>query len=509
MPPSLYLLNPSEDTPGYYSTEVLEAWGIARVASIADLAIPTVAALAPRDWKIALCDQRVQQVNFDTDAEIIGITGKVSQRENMKALATEFRRRGKLVVMGGPYASLNPDDLRPHADIVVHGELEEIAPRLFADIASGKYERDYEGTRPDLASSPLPRWDLYPRGLALNAQVQTSRGCPFECEFCDVIQYLGRKQRWKEPDQVVRELDQLYRLGYRNVLFADDNFTVMRRRARALVERLAEWNAARRAGRAYFTTQLSIDIARDPDLLAHCVAAGLCGAFIGIETPNEESLADMRKRQNLRVDLAEEVRKIVAAGMMVVCGIVVGFDQDGPDIFERQAAFVETLPVPCVSVGLLVAPPSTPLYARVKAEGRLGDLNPGGGFGFFETNMRPKRMSAAELQAGMKWLVNRIYSPAAFARRLQSFVALSGAKALEADVPLFGPSERLLARRLAQYGPAERRLIALFEDLAWKRPELRQELGYALVYYCQFRHVMEFRGLWNPSLAARDTVAVA
>jgi radical SAM superfamily enzyme YgiQ (UPF0313 family) len=507
MPPSLYLINPKENAPGYYSADVLEAWGVARVASIADLATPTVAALAPQDWSIAICDERIETVNLATTADVVGITGKVSQRDRMIELASEFRRRGKLVIVGGPYASLNPEDLRPHTDILMRGEMEEVAPRLFGDIAAKRWEREYEGTKPDLALSPMPRWDLYPRRLALIAQVQTSRGCPFECEFCDVIQYLGRKQRWKQPDQVIRELDQLYRIGYRNVFFADDNFTVMRRRTRELLARLTEWNNSRRAGRMLFSTQLSIDIARDEEMLGQCVEAGLRMVFVGVETPNEESLAETHKRQNLRIDLAEEIRKLVTAGIMVTCGLIVGFDHDGPDIFQRQADFIESLPVPNVGVGLLVAPASTPLYARMKAEGRLTGHNRVGGVGIFETNIRPKLMSEAELKAGIKWLLNRVYSPASFGRRVEAFVAMSGVKPHGPQLPVFGPSETVLARRLAQYGPAEQRFLQLMEDLAWKRPELRPELSYILLYYCQLRHMLEHNGLWEPELARRETVA--
>jgi radical SAM superfamily enzyme YgiQ (UPF0313 family) len=302
---------------------VLTAWRLANAVNFADLSTTTLAALVPSGWNVKICDERVETVDFDTQAEVIGITGKVSQRDRMIELAGRFRARGKLVVFGGPYASLNPEDLRPHADILVRGEIEDIAGGLFDGLEKGRYQTDYEGTKPDLGSSPIPRWDLYPRRAALTGQVQTSRGCPFECEFCDVIQYLGRKQRWKEPDQVIGELDVLYRSGYRDVFFAGDNFTAVRKRTRALLERVADWNAARPTGRVRFSTQASIDLARDPILLELCTAAGLATIFVGVETPNEESLAETLKRQNLRIDLAAEVEKIVSAGIMVTCGIVV------------------------------------------------------------------------------------------------------------------------------------------------------------------------------------------
>src|SRR5688500_16547563 len=332
MPKSIYLINPRDDCPGYEGAEVLQAWGIANKVVLADLTMPTVAALVPASWTIKLCDERIEPVDMACDAEVIGITGKTSQRRRMIELAREFRGRGRLVVIGGPYASLDPEDMRSHADILVRGEIEDIAGTLFGDIAAGSWQAEYHGGKPDLSRSPIPRWDLTRGGVALWGQVQTSRGCPFECEFCDVIQYLGRKQRWKEPDQVIRELDVLYSRGYRNIFLADDNFTVMRRRTHALLERLASWNRSRPYGQVSFSTQVSIDLARDPELLAHCADAGLRIVFVGIESPNEASLAETMKRQNLRVDLAAEVTKIVNAGIMVMCGMIVGFDHDGPDI---------------------------------------------------------------------------------------------------------------------------------------------------------------------------------
>jgi Radical SAM superfamily/Domain of unknown function (DUF4070) len=505
---SLYLINPKEGSPGYHSMDVLAAWGIARAVNTADLTMPTIAAFAPKGWVVSICDERIQPVEFHTSALVIGITGKVSQRDRMIELAAEFRRRGKLVMIGGPYASLNPEDMAPHADILVAGEIEEIAGQLFDDIAQGRWQSRYQGTRPDLALSPVPRWDLYPRNVALAAQVQTSRGCPFECEFCDVIQYLGRKQRWKNPDQVLRELDVLYALGFRNVFFADDNFTVVRRRARELLDRLAAWNRSRPAGSVHFSTQLSIDLARDPDLMAQCVEAGLGMAFIGVETPNQDSLAETLKRQNLRINLADELSKVVQAGIMVMCGMIVGFDHDGPDIFDRQATFIESLPVPIISLGLLVAPGATPLHARLHKEGRIAFDDRFGGGGFLETNIRPKLMSEAQLKAGMRWLMNRIYAPAAFGRRVQNYVDASIVRRPATRTSLFGRLEGALAKRLAQYGLAERSLLELMEGLTWRRPDLRGHLSYMLLHYCQVRYLMETNQLWDPPLGRRE-VALA
>jgi radical SAM superfamily enzyme YgiQ (UPF0313 family) len=372
----LYFINPKESAPGYHTMEFLQASRIANAINIADLTGPTIAALLPADWEAKLCDERVQQVEFDVPAAAVGITAKVTQRDRAIELAGKFRALGKLVIIGGPHASLNPDNVREHADILVRGEIEDIAAEIFSDIANGCWKNEYVGGKPDLRHSPIPRWDLYPRHIALAAQVQTSRGCPFECEFCDVIQYAGRRQRWKQPEQVLAELEVLYERGFKDVFFADDNLTVVRRRARELLLRLAEWNNSRSKGRMRFSTQVSIDAARDPELLELCAQAGIQTVFIGIESPNAESLAEARKRQNLRIDLCAEIKKVVSAGIMVTGGMIVGFDHDGPDIFAAQAAFIAELPVPLVQIGLLVAPFSTPLYARIQEEGRLiGDGN--------------------------------------------------------------------------------------------------------------------------------------
>lgn len=421
---SIYLINPREPAPAYHAMDFLRSWGLANATGVADLSIPTIAAMVPADWQVSICDERVQDVDFNTGAAVVGITGKVTQRERMRELSEEFRRRGKLVIIGGPHVSLNPDDLRGRCDILVRGEMEDIAATVFADLASGSWKVEYAGGKPDLRNSPIPRWDLYPRTLALSAQVQTSRGCPFECEFCDVIQYAGRKQRWKEPSQVIAELNVLYAKGFRDVFLADDNLTVVRRRARELLSALENWNSRLLQGHMRFTTQVSIDIARDPEMLALCRKARIENVFIGIETPNAESLAETHKRQNLNIDLVAEVEKFPRAGMMVLAGLIVGFDHDGPDIFDRQARFVDRLPVPLAQLGLLVAPHATPLYDRMKREGRLiedGNFTAGS---LLATNIRPARMTLDQQLAGMRWLYNWVYSPRNFVARIERFVSL-------------------------------------------------------------------------------------
>ncbi len=248
MTKSMYLINPRAVHPSYFGAEVFEHWGYDPAQSIADLATATVAALAPAHWQMSICEEHVEPIDFESDADFIGITGKVTQAERMIAVADTFRARGKTVVIGGPHASLSPDTFRGHCDVLVIGELESIAETLFADLESGDWKPEYVGDRPDLETSPVPRFDLYPNHRSLSGCVQTSRGCPFECEFCDVIQYLGRKQRHKSESQIIAELDEMYAHGYRSVFLADDNFTVYRKRAKSVMAALRDWNASRPDG---------------------------------------------------------------------------------------------------------------------------------------------------------------------------------------------------------------------------------------------------------------------
>ena len=330
--------------------------------------------VAPPDFQIVLCDEAIQTVDFDADADVVGISANVSQALRAIEIAAAFRKRGKPVIMGGPHVSLAPELFEGRADCLVVGEFEPIADTVFADMRRGALQARYDGAKADLRRSPVPRWNLYPNEKAVGGVVQTSRGCPFECHFCDVIQYLGRVQRHKDDAQVIAEIENLYDLGYGFISLADDNFTVYRRRAKSLLNAIAAWNGA--AGRDYviFATQMSIDAARDDELLALCNDAGLLNVFIGIETNDPESLKESKKRQNLRVDLGAEVRNIVGRGLRVEAGLMVGFDHDDLSAFERQFEFAMSLPVGGFNISVLVAPVGTPLYDAMRAQGRIASV---------------------------------------------------------------------------------------------------------------------------------------
>ena len=507
---SIYLINPATDFPSYFGGEVFAARGFRPGTMVADLTLPTLAAMVPEDFQVRLCDEILSAIDFDTPADYVAITGKITQSRRMAAIAAEFRRRGKTVLIGGSYASLAPERLRPHCDILVRGEAEEVCEELFADLREGRWQDEYVGERPDLARSPVPRWDLYPNDRAATATVQTSRGCPFECEFCDVIQYLGRKQRHKSIAQVLAELDEVYRHGYRSVLLADDNFTVWRSRAKELLAALHDWNGRQTDGPMQFATQLSIEAAEDEELLRLCADAGLTYVFIGLETVNQDSLREAKKRQNLRRDPVEQVSRFLAYGIGIMGGLVTGFDADGLDIFERQFAFGMATRIPMLLAGALMAPEATPLHARLAAEGRLVPEGAEVAGMPWTTNIVPRQMTREQLLEGMRWLCNKLYDPAAFGTRLMESIDLLGtayAPPASADPPAWQRSVEqdgiALVAQIGELGPAEAKMLTEVAAHVFARPQTIAYAGSILAQYQQARYMFEKADFWDPSLVSR------
>ena len=508
MTKSIYIINPASDFPNYYTSEVHTAYGLPPAAAMGDLAITTVAAMVPEDFDLQLCDESVEAVDFECDADVVAITGKTSQWGRARAIAEEFRRQGKTVIIGGPFASLCPEAVAPYADVLVCGEIEEIAEEIFSDLRRGHPKERYTGTRPELSLSPIPRWDLYPNRATFSGSVQTSRGCPFECEYCDVIAYLGRSQRHKPVENVLRELDLLYQLGYRSVFLADDNLTAYRGRAKELLRALHKWNLQQRAGKMTFGTQVSIDAANDPEMLELLARAGVAAVFIGIETPNEESLREAKKRQNVGIDLVEKIHQFYERGIIVQAGMIVGFDSDGPDIFGRQYEFSTRAAAPITTLGALVAPPATPLYARMKREDRLTD-NDSGVIGTpWLTNFTPHRMTSEQFSKGIRWLANKLYSPAAFGDRVVRFIdRLSPNRNLPSTLSLTQITRHLgrradrhafrVAMSVAGLGFQEALMTGrIFKALA-RKPSAAGLVMPALYRYRQIRYMYEKGHFWD------------
>lgn len=476
----VYLIAPK---PEFNSDNAMElsSIGISKpYAYTAAAGITSIAAWFPDGTEIRLCDEIIEPVDFDDAADLIGISINVSQYEHGLEIAAEFRKRGKQVVLGGAHVSLAPHLFKDKADCLVIGEFESVAPAFMDDLCGDGLKPSYQGGKADLATQPIPRWDLYPNDRAILGVVQTSRGCPFECNFCDVIQYLGRAQRHKPSKNVIAEVQFLYDLGYRDISLSDDNFTVYRSRTKQLLVDLAAWNSAPDRETVQFVTQMSIDIARDDDMLELCNKAGMRQAFVGIESDNQESLKESGKRQNLHIDMVEQVSKIVRAGIGIRGGLMVGFDHDDLSCFERQFQFAQSMPIIGFNVASLAAPFSTPLYDDMLKAGRIVDNDDHSTIvsGSSYTNLIPAQMSRKELAEGRDWLKSAVLAPENVMVRFEHFARVLGAphlkQAKHADSGRTKPFAELMMLMLRDRGA--RKVINLVRDLAAERPEISHDL---------------------------------
>jgi radical SAM superfamily enzyme YgiQ (UPF0313 family) len=382
------------------------------------LGLLTVAAMLPQRWERRLVDLNVEPLTHADIAwaDIVFISAMIVQRESLHHIIRRCKALGKRVVVGGPFASTGSEHLA-EADHVFIGEAETTFPGFVRDLENGVAQRTYEGQeKPALTSTPVPEFGLvhFPHYLAM--PVQFSRGCPFRCEFCDIIEIYGRVPRTKTNEQMLAELDALYNAGWRGLVFiVDDNFIGNKRNVKNFLPHLADWSE--RHGRPFsFLTEASLNLADDDELLGLMQRAGLRRVFIGIETPVEKSLQETQKGQNTRRDMLESVRKIQSHGMEVMAGFIVGFDNDPADIFERQIDFIRASAIPQAMVGLLQALPDTQLWRRLEREGRLhtdatGNNTDG------SLNFVP-RMDVANLVAGYQHILKTIYSPAEFYERV-------------------------------------------------------------------------------------------
>jgi radical SAM superfamily enzyme YgiQ (UPF0313 family) len=495
----VYLVNPGLYASFWSLSEAADIVG--RPGYIPNLAPPTLAALTPPDVEVVICDETVDTIDLDLPCDLVGITGYVSQSRRMIELARLFRERGRLVALGGPFASLSPERCRPHCDVLFTGEAEFTWPAFLEDFRAGRHRDHYaQVEKIDFALSPPPRLDLLRNDRYAIGVIQTSRGCPFECEFCDVIVYLGRRIRHKSVAQILQEADALYGYGYRSIFLSDDNFTVNRKKATEILSALREWNREREEP-VIFATQLSIDIVRDPDVVALCAAAGLNVAFVGIETPNTSALAEAKKRQNIGRDLQASIRELQARGVCVQAGMIVGFDHDTTDVFREQFEFLQGANVPICSPGMLNAPAGTPLEQRLRADGRLIDRPDFDHYS--QTNIVPKQMSVDELRHGTCWLLNRLYQPAHFTERLLGLYEVwpdAGPARLGLGFEEGAEHYTRLLRAFASMGPEFRR-IPLRVLRRWKQKASGLNVVFsALVTYKHIVSVMRRLEMWDPEL---------
>ncbi|MGH7965001.1 MAG: B12-binding domain-containing radical SAM protein, partial [Candidatus Binatia bacterium] len=375
------------------------------------LGLLTVSALLPRSWERRLVDLNVRPLkSADIEwADLIFATAMLVQKESLRSVVQRCKERGKRVVIGGPYVTTSMADF-PEADHIFLGEAETTLPQFVQDVERGEAGRLYQAAeRPPLSLTPIPDFGLADLKRYSAMSVQYSRGCPFQCEFCDIIEIYGRLPRTKSSEQMLAELDALRNAGWRGSVFiVDDNFIGNKRNVKRLLPELAEWQE--RNGRPFtFITEASVNLAEDDELLEGMRRAGFRRVFLGIETPVAESLKETRKTQNMRGDLLDSVKKIQSYGLEVMGGFIVGFDNDPEDIFERQVNFIRDSAIPLAMVGLLTALPDTQLWRRLKQEGRL--LTESSGNNTSDAlNFVPK-MDPARLIAGYQSIMRTLYSP--------------------------------------------------------------------------------------------------
>ncbi|MQY76408.1 MAG: DUF4070 domain-containing protein [Spirochaeta sp.] len=397
---------------------------IGKKTMLPPLGLMTIASLLPEDYEVSLIDLNISQLERRDieEAELVFISAMIVQKESFEQIVRMCNECGRPIVAGGPYPISSYEDIEG-VDYFVLDEAELTLPKFLNDLEKGcpkEVYRDHD--KPDITRTPPPRFDLIDIEAYDSMPLQYSRGCPYNCEFCDIIEMFGRVQRTKTPSQFVREMAAVYSTGFRGPIFiVDDNFIGNKGKVKALLKEIIAWQREHNSPFS-LSTEASIDLAQDDELLDLMVEAGFTMVFIGIETPDEKTLAFTRKGQNLKSGLMESVLKIQKLGIEVTGGFILGFDTDPPDIFDRQIDFIQQAGIPTAMIGLLNALPNTRLYRRLKEEGRLLKASTGNNTHAFTLDFKPV-MPAETLIQGYKRVLMEVYSPKKYFKRCSTLIS--------------------------------------------------------------------------------------
>jgi radical SAM superfamily enzyme YgiQ (UPF0313 family) len=414
----IVLINP-RFTASYWGLEhALPLMG--KKANLPPAALLLLAALTPREHTVTIIDENVAPIDFDrcARADLVGLTGMIVQRHRMREILTDLKSRGATTAVGGPWVSVDEEYFRGLADYVFVGEAEETWPRFLEDWENDRPAKRYaQADRTDMSGVPPPRLDLIDLNDYAFGSVQFTRGCPFTCEFCDIIVIFGRRPRLKTTSQVITELEALRRHGAEVVFIVDDNLIGNKKAIKSVLRDVIDWQSRNKYPLTFFT-EASIDLADDDELMQLLVAANVIHVFVGIETPNEASLKETKKLQNIRKGgtLVDKVHRIQEAGLEVWSGMMLGFDNDDESIFEAQRSFIGQARIVSSMIGMVYAIPSTPLHARLKQEDRL-DPSDDPAFG---TNVIPAQLDRKMLRNGYLQVLTDLHEPNAFFDRLDS-----------------------------------------------------------------------------------------
>jgi len=467
---------------------------IHKKAAFPPLGLLTLGAMLPREWSIRLIDLNVRGIT-EKDlawAETAFISAMSVQRDSARSIILRCRERGLKVVAGGPLFTSEHEEF-DQVDHFVLNEAELTLQPFLSDLEQGAAKPLYRTPAfSDISETPVPRWDLVDMKEYASMNVQFSRGCPFNCDFCNVTALFGHKPRIKSSTQVISELDALYRQGWRGqIFFVDDNFIGNKGYLkRELLPALIEWREGKRG--IAFNTEASVNLSDDRELMQMMVRAGFDTVFVGIETPDENSLAECNKRQNKNRDLIESVKSIQRAGLQVQGGFIVGFDSDTPSIFQRQIDFIQKSGIVTAMVGLLQAPVGTRLYERLKQEGRL--LGHTSGDNVDGTTNIITRMDLDTLREGYRAIMQHIYSHKQYYRRIKTFLREYKAPKIPSSLDF----QRVLAffRSNIRLGIIGRERLQYWGLLWWtlfKRPRLLPLAITLAIYGYHFRKVSDSR----------------